>query len=198
MTRRTLLQIVSSAPAISGLSEFLSAWRAAGANAHAHRQGEHTDAPPEPDWLREYQPRFFDHDDFAALEAFTAILIPTDETPGARDARCAQFIDFLLTASGEYAPEMQDEWRSALQKLKAAGFHAANSEQKAALVEAASAPERDRTQHHPLFASYRLIKHETVFAFYTSRAGSIEALDYRGNSYNVSFPACTHPEHHVV
>ena len=37
-----------------------------------------------------------------------------------------------------------------------------------------------------------------AFAFYTAREGMIEALDYKGNSYNATFPPCNHPEHHVV
>jgi hypothetical protein len=61
-----------------------------------------------------------------------------------------------------------------------------------------SKPERDRAATHPLYSTYRLIKQQNTFAFYTSRAGLIEALDYRGNSYNLQFPACTHPEHHKV
>jgi hypothetical protein len=40
-----------------------------------------------------------------------------------------------------------------------------------------------------------LIKQQNTFAFYTSRAGMIEALDYRGNTFNAVFPACDHPEH---
>ena len=51
---------------------------------------------------------------------------------------------------------------------------------------------------HPAYAAYRLIKQQNTFAFYTSRTGMIEALDYRGNSYNAAFPACDHPEHRTV
>jgi hypothetical protein len=43
-----------------------------------------------------------------------------------------------------------------------------------------------------------MIKQQNTFAFYTSRAGMIETLDYKGNSYNEVFPACDHPEHHVL
>jgi len=65
-------------------------------------------------------------------------------------------------------------------------------------MEAISKPERDPSASHPAYFAYRLIKQLKPFAFYTSRAGMIEALDYRGNSYNVSFPACTHPEHQKI
>jgi hypothetical protein len=82
--------------------------------------------------------------------------------------------------------------------LKEAGFHAADAAGRAALVEAMSRPERDATATHPAFGAYRLIKQLTAFAFYTSRAGMIDALDYRGGSYYASFPACDHPEHHTI
>jgi hypothetical protein len=82
--------------------------------------------------------------------------------------------------------------------LRQAGFHAADASGRAALVDAMSKPERDPAAAHPAYASYRLIKQQTAFAFYTSRAGTIEALDYRGNSYNAEVPACEHPEHRTA
>jgi len=78
------------------------------------------------------------------------------------------------------------------------GFHAADAKARAALVEEISKPERDRSATHPAFFAYRLIKQQNTFAFYTSRAGMIEALEYQGNSYNTTFPACEHPQHKVV
>jgi hypothetical protein len=179
------------AVALPGGAEFFSAW------LHAQENHSHSDAPPEPPLLANYKPRFFASDDFAALESFCEILIPTDDTPGAREARCAHFIDFLVHASGE-SPDVQRQWRTAMAALKEAGFHTADAAGRAAMVEAASRPERERGATHPLYSAYRLIKQQNTFAFYTSRAGLIEALDYRGNSYNLSFPACTHPEHHRI
>jgi len=41
-----------------------------------------------------------------------------------------------------------------------------------------------------------IIEKNELFAL--QRAGTIEALDYRGNSYNAEFPACDHPEHQTV
>ncbi|MBZ5618178.1 MAG: gluconate 2-dehydrogenase subunit 3 family protein [Acidobacteriia bacterium] len=196
-TRRDLLDGALRAAALRaavlpGAAEFFSAWLQA-ADDHQHPPG--STAPPEPPLLRDYQPKFFEPEDFAALQAFTEILIPTDDTPGAREAHCAHFIDFLLH---ENTPAMQKQWRDAMAALKGAGFHSADAQGRAALVEAMSRPERDRSATHPAYSAYRLIKQQNAFAFYTSRAGMIEALDYKGNSYNTSFPACNHPEHHVV
>jgi hypothetical protein len=195
LTRRDLLDLAVRAAALPGAAEFFSAWfRAAG-----HQQAAPGRlAPPEPPLLRDYQPKFFGAEDFAALQAFTEILIPNDETPGAREAHCAHFIDFVLQASTAAAPDAQRQWRQAMTALRQAGFHAADAAGRAALVDAMSQPERDRSAAHPAYAAYRLIKQQNTFAFYTSRAGMIETLHYRGNSYNASFPACDHPDHHTV
>jgi gluconate 2-dehydrogenase gamma chain len=185
------------AAALPGAAEFFATWLRA-AQEHQHDSGSTgSNAPPEPPLLLDYLPKFFAPDDFEALQAFTEILIPTDDTPGARQARCAHYIDFLMHASGD-APQNQNAWRDAMKALKDAGFHAADAKGRAALVEAMSKPERDRSATHPAYNAYRLIKQQNTFAFYTSRAGMIGALEYKGNSYNASFPACTHPEHHTV
>ena len=194
-SRRDLLDLAIRAAALPGAGEFFSAWLQA-ADDHKHSSG--SVAPPEPPLLRNYQPKFFGPEDFAALQAFTEILIPTDDTPGAREAHCAHYTDYVLNAAGELAPEMQQQWRDAMAALKQAGFHAADAQGRAALVEAMSKPERDRSATHPAFFAYRLIKQQNTFAFYTSRAGMIEALEYKGNSYNTTFPACNHPQHHVI
>src|SRR6266568_4316809 len=94
LTRRDLLDLAVRAAALPGAAEFFSVWFQA-----AGQQSPGRLAPPEPPLLREYQPKFFGAEDFAALQAFTAILIPTDETPGAREAHCAHYIDFVLQAS---------------------------------------------------------------------------------------------------
>ncbi|MBV9085492.1 MAG: gluconate 2-dehydrogenase subunit 3 family protein [Acidobacteriaceae bacterium] len=195
MTRRGLFHLVLRAATLPTCAAFLSNWLNA---SHQHADGNARSAPSEPPFLRDYRPQFFGHDDFEALQAFTEILIPTDDTPGAREAHCAHFIDFVLSASTDYAPETQKRWRQAMTALRQAGFHAADLKQRVALVEVISRPERHPSAHHPAFAAYRLIKRESAFAFYTSRVGMIDCLDYRGNSYNLSFPPCTHPEHHVV
>jgi hypothetical protein len=196
-TRRDLLQMAAAAVALPGAPRFFSAWFASARAAGQSGMGP-MPAPSEPTLRDDYAPAFFDAEDFAALQAFTEILIPTDETPGAREAHCAAFIDFVLQASVGVDEPTVRRWRAALASLRAAGFHAADAQGRAALVEAMSRPEGDRTAAHPAYAAYRLIKQQTTFAFYTSRAGIIENLDYRGARFNASFPACEHPEHHRV
>jgi hypothetical protein len=194
LSRRDLIDMSLRAAAAVGGAEFFGAWLRQGA-AHQHAPSL---APPEPALLRNYQPKFFSAEDFEALQAFTEILIPTDETPGAREARCAHFIDFVLNASTGVNPEIPRQWREAMGALKTAGFHATDAAGRATLVAAMSRPEVDREASHPAYPAYRLIKQQNSFAFFTSRAGMIETLDYRGNSINAEFPACDHPEHRVL
>ncbi len=105
-------------------------------------------------------------------QALTEILIPTDETPGAREAHTAHFIDFVLqdvgTVGADHRTAMAagDE-RAAGRRVSRGGRGRA----AARLVDAMSKPERDRTATHPAYAAYRSIKQENTFAFYTSRAG---------------------------
>src|SRR5580658_6777296 len=155
-SRREFLDLAMRAAALPGGAEFFSAWLKA---ADDHKHGP--DAPPEPPLLRNYQPKFFSSEDFAALQSFTEILIPTDDTPGAREAHCAHFIDFVLLAS---PAETQQQWRDAMSGLRDTGFHAADAKGRAAIVETMSKPEH---------AVFHLIKQQNTFAFYTSRAGMI-------------------------
>ena len=195
LSRRTLLDAairISSLPA--GMA-FFSAWTKA-AQQHQHAAG--SPAPQDTSELANYQPQFFAREDFEAIQSFTEILIPTDENPGAREAHCAHFIDFVLHAMESHGSDTQKQWRAAVAALKEAGFHSADPARRRALVAEMAQPEHDPSAHHPAFPAYRLIKRENTFAFYTSRAGSIEALDYRGNTVNLAFPACTHPEHQQV
>jgi hypothetical protein len=191
-TRRELLDLAIRAAALPGGAEFMATWL----KAQEHNHAANSTAPPQPSLLNSREPKFFSVEDFAALQAFTEILIPTDSTPGAKEAHCAHYIDFLMTASDGLP--VQKQWRDAMSALKQAGFHAADAKGQAELVAAMAKPEVDKSATHPCYTAYRLIKQQNAFAFYTSRAGMIEDLDYKGNSYNLVFPACTHPEHQKV
>ena len=195
LSRRTLLESAVRVAATPVGIAFLERWSQA-AEEHQHAHG--SSAPPPPSTLASYEPQFFPREDFDALRSLTEILIPTDETPGAREAHCAEFIDFMLHAMEEYSPETQKQWRSAMTALKTCGFHSAAPEARVQIIDEIAKPERDPKIHHSAFFAYRLIKRENAFAFYTAHAGLIDTLDYRGNTYNVQFPACTHPEHHEI
>lgn len=181
--------MILQAAAGAGGNSFFSEWlNAAQTEAHAHTSG--SGAPPDPHNWTAYKPQFFSSEDFRNLDAFTAILIPTDDTPGAREACIAPFIDFVLHAAAEYAPDMQERWRKAMAWLRSQRFGSLPPQRQVAFVE--------RMSRGPASAAYKLIKDMTVHAFYTSRVGLIDVLEYKGLAYLSEFPACTHPEHHQV
>ena len=189
MTRRDAISAIASAAAVAGAPEFLKAWLR-GADTHTHEAQSF--APPERDRWTKYQPQFFSREEMEMLDAFTAILIPTDETPGAREAHVVPFIDFVVNAAAEFEPELQEDWRGALQFLREHGFGKLSVVEQLELVKMISQAGADG------HATYELIKDMTVHAFYTSRVGLIEVLEYQGNAYLTEFPGCRHPEHHTL
>ncbi|MBV8552198.1 MAG: gluconate 2-dehydrogenase subunit 3 family protein [Acidobacteriaceae bacterium] len=200
MTRRDASWAILRAASAAGGQAFFSRWlqaaQAAAAAMHTHSEG--SPPPPDPhDWAA-YKPQFFSAADFHTLDLFTSTLIPTDDTPGAREACVSQFIDFVVNAAAEYAPAVQEEWRRAMDYLRGQDFASMTEEQRVSFLERISAPERHPSQHDPGFTHYRLIKQMTVHAFYTSRVGLVDVLEYKGFAYLTAFPGCDHPEHHQV
>jgi hypothetical protein len=185
VTRRQSAWLVARAATTLAGRNFFASWFTAG---HQH-DGT---APPEPERWTNYQPQFFSPADFQTLDRFAAILLPTDETPGAREAHVAPFIDFILFSASEFAPETQAQWRTAFDWLNQHHFAEQSPAEQLAFVRQISTPS------DPGFATFQLIKELTVYAFYTSRAGLIENLDYQGLAYLTEFPGCSHPEHRTI
>jgi hypothetical protein len=200
MTRRDATWLIARATGAAGATQFFSNWmRAAQSESSSHGlHSSHPNAPPDPHDWSSYKPQFFSPDEFRVLEQFTFVLIPTDETPGAREAHVAAYIDFVVNAASEYAPETQTHWREAVHWIAAQSFDKLSADAQINLVSEMSEPERDPSKQHLGYSYYRLVKDMTVRAFYTSRIGLIDVLEYKGLAYLTEFPACTHPEHHEV
>jgi gluconate 2-dehydrogenase gamma chain len=77
------------------------------AQEHARRAGESGQLP---------QLGFFNAAQATEVEAMAAQIIPTDDTPGAREARCLYFIDRALTT---FARKSQAVYIQGLQELQA-------------------------------------------------------------------------------
>lgn len=149
-----------------------------------------------------YTPQFFRPDEFQTVEILTELIIPTDESPGAKEAQVANYIDFVVFSAAEFKPELQREWSSGLailDRLSQArfgrSFRDASHPQQVELLTEMSGPESDPKLQHEGFEFYALVKDMTVEGFYTSKIGLIDVLDYKGMNYMADFPGCTHPEH---
>jgi hypothetical protein len=82
--------------------------------------------------------------------------------------------------------------------LQRANFSQLTNEQQVKLVTQMAEPELGKAKKGDGFEAYRTIKDMSLHAFYTSRVGLVDVLEYKGNAYLTEFPGCNHPEHHKV
>jgi hypothetical protein len=136
-----------------------------------------------------YRPRFFEGDEYETVARLAALIIPSDETPGASEARVAEWIDFLLSESDA---ERQRLYRDGLGRLSGLSRERGRGV-FASLPEAAQEEMLgDLGTADPAF--FRVLKEDTVFGFYTSEVGTKE-LGLDGHSFHRECPGCSHPEH---
>ena len=206
LARRQTLKYLGILAGSAAGRRFLAAWlpsglaaTAAGVNPeHSMTEMRHLPVPnAEP-----YVPSFFKPDEFKAIESLTELIIPTDDTPGAKEAQVACYIDFVVSAAAEFEPSLPLEWTQGLKLLDSLSrekyqgtFHEISTADQEALLMAMSLPEREPGTTHAGFKFYRLVKDMTVEGFYTSRVGLIDVLGYKGLAFLSEFPGCTHPEH---
>ena len=73
---------------------------------------------PEAQPAAAYTPQFFNADEFRTVEILAAMIIPTDDSPGAKEAQVANYIDFVVFSAGELRPSLQKEWIDGLDFLE--------------------------------------------------------------------------------
>lgn len=142
--------------------------------------------------------KFFTAAQHRAVDALTEVIIPTDErSPGARAARVADYLDFILN---EAPPDARQAWNEGLVALDDASasqfgkpFADLSAEQQLAIVTEAARNEGSPTR--PLERFFAEAKGRTIHAYYTSEIGIHQELDYQGNQFLPEFIGCGHPEH---
>src|SRR5207249_5199930 len=107
-------------------------------------------------------------DEFETIGNLTEMIIPTDSEPGAKQARVADYIDFVVFSAREFEPGLQKQWTDGLSWLNQESvqrhgrpFREISPADRETLLTEMSSPERDHTAQHPGFAFYRLIKSMT-------------------------------------
>ena len=130
-------------------------------------------------------PLYFTKDEFALLDLLTDLIIPTDEhSPGAHDAGVATYID--RTTAEAFRAEDKESWRKGLQlvnalsaKANGAPFMKATKEQQIALLTKISKNEDNGETPEEKF--WGQLKETTAFAYYSSKIGIHEDMNYKGN-----------------
>jgi len=137
------------------------------------------------------QARFFSPDEFALVDELSEIIIPADEhSPGARAAAVAAYIDARLGETLE--PEKPEAWRRGLKlvnqisvEMNGQPFLKAPPAQRVAVVERMARNESDPKNPEDVF--FNELKRATVRAYYTSKIGIQQDMQYKGNVYLKEF-----------
>jgi len=147
-----------------------------------------------------YQPLFFTAPEYAMIERLTDIIIPTDDTPGAREAGASEFIDLMVSRD----PNLQQDFRTGLSWLNShsrsnsgKAFLSLNPDQQVTLLESLAYKKKFRPGEERGRKFFGLIREYTVMGFYTSEIG-LKELDFPGLKFYAESPACPHkddPEH---
>ena len=162
LTRREALKIAAAAVVV--------------APAVALRAGIEAAAPP----------KFFTPAEFRLVDELTEILIPADaHSGGARAAAAAAFIDRRLAELADDEPRAL--WRAGLARVDAlaremygpAFMRLTPDDRVAVVTRMAGDEEKPMNDEERFFAE---LKTRTVHAYYTSRIGVHEELEFKGNT----------------
>jgi hypothetical protein len=148
----------------------------------------------------EYRPQFFTPAEYASVERLTEIIIPSDATPGAKEAGVAEFIDFMVFSD----PDAQYGFRTGLTWLDAFAeestgkrFMALTLGQQTSLLEPLGFKSKARPGLEAGRRFFSLMREYTVTGFYTTEIGYKE-LDNPALKFYAESPECPHtgdPEH---
>jgi len=209
--RRDILRFIGIA-SVAGAFPGFSKWAFACAQDHVHTAvGGTPQATPGP-----YKPLFFSPQHYRMVEHLAEMIIPADDTPGAKQAGVAEFIDFMVANrvpvsarrdvrstqdAIELGNEAQNRFLSGLDWMNARSksefghefMDCAPEQQKSLLEELAyKAKFKPTTESGREF--FQLMRDYTVVGYYTTKIG-LESLGYPGlRAVWPSMPGCSHPD----
>jgi hypothetical protein len=176
ISRRTALKAFGTAAVLPWLSD---------EGLLAFTRIQETNAPPSPRILAAPQLR--------TLETLVEAIIPADDrSPGAKEARVADYIDLWLSESDRHVVL---EWTGGLAALDAEAarrFRAPFVKLTAAQLDQvlADISRNERDPKTPLEAFFVMAKQATVTGYYTSKIGIHDELHYKGNVFLREFVGC--------
>jgi len=190
LQRREILRIMGIAGVAAHFHGFAT-W----AFAHAHPA-----LGPEQIKPAQYKPQFFSDHEYGTVERLTELIIPSDGTPGAREAGVAEFVDFMVAhdRSQQYKLRTGLTWLNGhAERTLGSPFLALAGEQQIALLEPLAYKTKYRGGEEDGRTFFHAIRELTVMGFYSSEIGYKE-LDNPALRFYAESPACPHtgdPEH---
>jgi hypothetical protein len=206
--RREILRYIGIAAVASTFPGF-SKWAFACPQEHLQLTGTNPSSTP-------YKPLFFSPEHYRMVEHVAEMIIPEDDTPGAKQVGVAEFIDFMVAnrvpvsgsrdvRSTEDAIEMGKEaqsnfllgidWMNA-RCLSEFGhsFLECTPEQQNSLLEELAYKAKFRPTTEVGREFFRMMRDYTVVGYYTTKVG-MESLGYPGlRTVWPKMPGCSHPD----
>lgn len=119
----------------------------------------------------DYHPMVFTADQDQLVQSLVEIIIPTTETPGAKDAKVNQYIDRVLAMVKD-----SDEKAIFMEGLKDLGkgfVRLSPSEQEQVMKDLEASEEKSKKRKF-----FDLLKSMTIVGYYTSEIGASQELEY--------------------
>jgi len=138
-------------------------------------------------------PKVLSASQFATLEALVEAIIPADDrSPGAKQARVADYIDLLLSESPR---QLTLQWLGGLAALDVsatARFNAPFVRLNATDIDEilADISRNERAPETPLEIFFVMTKQAAITGYYTSKIGIEQELRYKGNTFLREFVGC--------
>jgi hypothetical protein len=182
MNRRTLLQLLASAPMAAGF-----VWTEAEA-AEAHRA-----AAAARQTAAAFKPQFFTPHEYGTVRVLVDLIIPRDARSGsATDAGVPEFMDFIVHDQANRRTAMRGglawldlECHRRFDKT----FLASSAAERTAVLDDISWPGRARPELSHGVAFFNSLRDLTATGFWTSKMG-IEDLQYMGNTFVAEWTGC--------
>lgn len=209
--RRDILRFIGIA-SVAGTFPGFSKWAFACAQDHAHAPvAPAAQASPGP-----YKPLFFSAQHYQMIEHLAEMIIPADDSPGAKQTGVAEFIDFMVANrvpvcvrrdvrstqdAIEVGNEAQNKFLSGLDWINARSksefgheFMDCTPEQQNSLLEEVAYKAKFKPTTESGREFFQLMRDYTVVGYYTTRIG-LESLGYPGlRVVWPSMPSCSHPD----
>jgi hypothetical protein len=138
--------------------------------------------------------RVFSAVQLETVEALVEAILPADgRSPGAREARVADYVDLLLSESDDSVRRPWLEGLAALEAESKARFGAPFAQLGTASVDALLtdlARNEAADRKTPLEAFFAIAKEATIQGYYTSEIGIQKELRYKGNQVLPDFVGC--------
>ncbi len=148
----------------------------------------------------DWAPRFLSRRQDELVTTIAELILPQTDTPGARAALVNRHIDLVLD---DETPPVQRAFLDGLswvetesrQRFNADFLDINEKQQIELLTEMSESSGAQRSRGHAFFLE---IRQRTVFAYYTSKIGIHDELEYKGKTPLPEWTGCPHPEHHDV